>query len=179
MCFEILALQAPVAADLRQIIAIMKIAGELERSADLVVNICKAARRIYGHDIDPVLRGVISKMSEQAQQLFASTMEAFEQNDAAKAAAIDDMDSYLDSLHRQFIQQIFESHSHSKIDLQVAVQLAVVARFYERIGDHAVNVSERTRFIVTGWVRERDGINRYKARVGDQTGEIPLKREPN
>ena len=177
LCFEILALQAPVAADLRQIIAIIKIAGELERSADLVVNICKAARRIYGHGIDPMLRGVISKMSEQAQKLFESTMDAFEENDAAKAAAIDDMDSYLDSLHRQFIQQIFESHSHSKIDLQVAVQLAVVARFYERIGDHAVNVSERTRFIVTGWVRERDGINRYKARVGDQTGEIEIKTE--
>jgi len=142
-CFEILALQAPVAADLRQIVAIIKIAGELERSADLVVNICKAARRIYGHDIDPMLRGVISKMSEQAQKLFAATMEAFEESDSAKAAAIDDMDSYLDSLHRQFIQQIFESHSKSKIDLQVAVQLAVVARFYERIGDHAVNVSER------------------------------------
>ena len=179
LCFEILALQAPVAADLRQIIAIIKIAGELERSADLVVNICKAARRIYGHNIDPILRGVISKMSEQAQKLFESTMEAFEENDAAKAAAIDDMDSYLDSLHRQFIQQIFESHSNSKIDLQVAVQLAVVARFYERIGDHAVNVSERTRFIVTGWVRKRDGINRYKARIGDPTGEFTLNLEQN
>ena len=118
-------------------------------------------------------------MSEQAQKLFESTMEAFEENDAAKAAAIDDMDSYLDSLHRQFIQQIFESHSNSKIDLQVAVQLAVVARFYERIGDHAVNVSERTRFIVTGWVRERDGINRYKARIGDPTGEFTLNLEQN
>ena len=179
LCFEILALQAPVAADLRQVIAIIKIAGELERSADLVVNICKAARRIYGHNIDPMLRGVISKMSEQAQKLFESTMEAFEENDAAKAAAIDDMDSYLDSLHRQFIQQIFESHSNSKIDLQVAVQLAVVARFYERIGDHAVNVSEQTRFIVTGWVSERDCINRYKARIGDPTGEFTLNLEQN
>ncbi|MEY4895283.1 MAG: phosphate transport system regulatory protein [Actinomycetota bacterium] len=179
LCFEILALQSPVAADLRQVVAIIKIVSELERSADLVVNICKAARRIYGHDIDPMLRGVISKMSEQAQNLFAATMEAFEESDASKAAAVDDMDSYLDSLHRQFIQQIFESHSKSKIDLQVAVQLAVVARFYERIGDHAVNVSERTRFIVTGWVRERGGIDRYKARIGDQTGEflLPTKEQ--
>ena len=177
-CFEILALQAPVAGDLRQIVAIIKIAGELERSADLVVNICKAARRIFGHDIDPILRGVISKMSEQAQQLFAFTMEAFEESDAAKAAAIDDMDSYLDSLHRQFIQLIFESHINNKIDLQVAVQLAVVARFYERIGDHAVNVSERTRFIVNGWVQDGGGLDRY-ARTGDRTGEIPMIQETN
>jgi phosphate transport system protein len=68
-CFQQLALQAPVAGDLRQLVAIIKISSELERSADLCVNICKAARRISGHDIDPILRGLISKMSEQAQQL--------------------------------------------------------------------------------------------------------------
>ena len=89
-CFEILALQAPVAADLRQIVAIIKIAGELERSADLVVNICKAARRIYGKEIDPVLRGLISKMSEQAEQLYQSAINSFAENDAATAAAPDE-----------------------------------------------------------------------------------------
>lgn len=164
-CFEFLALQSPVASDLRQIVAIIKIASELERSADLTVNICKAARRIYGHDIDPVLRGLISKMSEQAQQLFIAAMDAFETSDAPKAAAIDDMDSFLDGLHRQFIQEIFESHSRGKIDLQVAVQLAVVARFYERIGDHAVNVGERTRFLLTGWKPELKGAARFHARL--------------
>ena len=106
-CFQELALQSPVAGDLRQLVAIIKISGELERSADLTVNICKAARRIYGHKIDPVLRDLIAKMSEQAQQLYVSAMEAFENNDAAKAAAIDDMDSFLDGLHRQFVQEIF------------------------------------------------------------------------
>ena len=126
-CFQQLALQAPVAGDLRQLVAIIKISSELERSADLCVNICKAARRIYGHDIDPVLRGLISKMSEQAQQLYIAALDAFETNDAPKAAAIDDMDSFLDGLHRQFIQEIFESHSREKIDLQVAVQLAVLS----------------------------------------------------
>jgi phosphate transport system protein len=73
------------------------------------------------------------------------------------------MDSFLDGLHRQFIQEIFESHSREKIDLQVAVQLAVVARFYERIGDHAVNVGERTNFLLTGWVPESKGAARFKA----------------
>ena len=53
-CFQELALQSPVAGDLRELVSMIKIAGELERSADLAVNICKAARRIYGHKIDPV-----------------------------------------------------------------------------------------------------------------------------
>jgi phosphate transport system protein len=99
-------------------------------------------------------------------------MEAFNDNDAAKAAAIDDMDSFLDGLHRRFIAEIFEIHASKEIDLQVAVQLAMVARFYERIGDHAVNVSERTRFIVTGWKPELKGAARFQARL-DATGEIP------
>ena len=171
-CFQELALQSPVAGDLRLLVSMIKIAGELERSADLAVNICKAARRIYGHEIDPALRDLIAKMSEQAQQLFVSTMEAFNDNDAAKAAAIDDMDSFLDGLHRRFIAEIFEIHASKEIDLQVAVQLAMVARFYERIGDHAVNVSERTRFIVTGWKPELKGAARFQARL-DATGEIP------
>jgi phosphate transport system protein len=151
-CIRILALQAPVASELRQVVALLKMIAEVERSGDLVRNICKAARRIYGHELDPKLRGVITRMSEQAQALYAATIEAFVQNDAAKAAALDDMDAYLDALQKQFIQAIFESQAQGHIDLQIAVQLAFVARFYERIGDHAVNIGERVRFIVTGWV---------------------------
>lgn len=171
-CFQELALQSPVAGDLRELVSMIKIAAEIERSADLAVNICKAARRIYGHKIDPALTDLIAKMSEQAQQLFISAMEAFKDHDAAKAAAIDDMDSFLDGLHRRFISEIFEIHARESIDLQVAVQLAMVARFYERIGDHAVNVGERTRFIVTGWKPELKGAARFQARL-DATGEIP------
>ena len=151
-CIQILALQAPVAGDLRQVVALLRMIAEIERSADLACNICKAARRIYGHDLDPKLRGIISYMGEQAQGLFAAAIEAFRENDASKAAALNDMDAYLDALQKQFIQAIFESQAGGHIDLQVAVQLAMVARFYERIGDHAVNMGERVRFIVTGWV---------------------------
>jgi phosphate transport system protein len=154
-CFTVIALQAPVAGDLRAVVSAIKIIADVERSADLCVNICKAARRIYGHDLDPHLRGVIQKMGNQAQVLFKEATEAYLHLDAVRAAALHDMDAYLDDLHRQFIQVIFESHAAGNIDLQVAVQLAVVARFYERIGDHAVNVGDRTRYIVNGWVPER------------------------
>lgn len=152
MCFSQIALQAPVAGDLRALVAAIKIISDVERSADLCVNICKAARRIYSHELDAHLRGIIQKCASQAALLFKEATEAYLNNDGARAAAIPDMDAYLDDLHRQFIQVIFESHADGTIDLQVAVQLAVVARFYERIGDHAVNVAERTRYIVDGWI---------------------------
>lgn len=165
-CIQILALQAPVAGELRQVVAALKICGELERSGDLVVNICKAARRIYGHEFDPRLRGLIVKMSDQARQLFSEATGAYASGDASRAAAIDDMDSFLDDLQRQFIQAIFESHAAGRIDLQVAIQLAVVARFYERIGDHAVNIGEKVRFEASGWLPEHSGAERFRSRQG-------------
>ncbi len=170
LCLRILALQAPVATELRQVVALMKMIGEVERSADLVANICKAARRIYGHELDPKLRGIINRMSEQAQQLYNATIEAFVENDDAMAAALNDMDAYLDALQKQFIQAIFESHAAGRIDLQVAVQLAVVARFYERIGDHAVNIAERVRFVITGWMPDHKKAPRPKIDLDTDLG---------
>ena len=153
-CFSVIALQAPVAQDLRALVSAIKIIADVERSADLCVNICKAARRIYSHDLDPNLRGMVQKMGSQARVLFKECTEAYLHLDGPRAAALHDMDAYLDDLQRQFIQVIFESHATGTIDLQVAVQLAVVARFFERIGDHAVKVGDRVRYIVDGWVPE-------------------------
>jgi len=171
-CYQLLALQAPVAGDLRQLVAVVKMIGEIERSADLTVNIAKASRRIYGHNLDPKVRGLIARMGEQAQQLFVAALESFEANDAAKAAALDDMDSFLDGLQRELVRRILETHAESDMDLQVAIQLAMVARFYERIGDHAVNIGERVRYLVDGWMPEHKGAERYK-RKRDDTGEFP------
>jgi phosphate transport system protein len=159
-CYEVLALQAPVASDLRRLMAALRIIAEVERSNDLAVNICKAARRIYGHQLDPRLRGIIQKMGDQARHLFKEATESYMTSDATRAAALADMDSYLDDLQRQFIHAIFESHAAETVDLQVAVQLAVVARFFERIGDHAVNIGERVRFLVDGWVTDADDARR-------------------
>jgi phosphate transport system protein len=168
-CYQVLALQAPVATDLRQVIAAVKMISEIERSGDLAVNICKAARRIYGHDLDPRLRGTITRMSEQAQQLFRFAIDAYVESDVPLASAINDMDDMLDRLHAEFIQQIFESHAAGRLDLQVGVQLALVARFYERIGDHAVNIGGRVRYIVTGWLPGRDAERTLRSTLSTLT----------
>jgi phosphate transport system protein len=162
---RLLALQAPVANDLRQLAAALKLAPEIERSADLCCNICKAARRIYPHQLDPKLRGTIQRMSTQAQLEYKAAVEAYVNVDDAWAAAVPDMDDYLDDLHRDFVQQIFEIHADEGIELQVAVQLAMVARFYERLGDHAVNIAAKVRYVASGWMEEHDGAARHRARM--------------
>jgi phosphate transport system protein len=166
-CYELLALQAPVAGDLRVIVASTKILAEVDRSAGLVVNISKAARRLYGMHIDPRLTAILANMSRQAHQLFRFSTEAFADADAPLAAALDDIDDNLDRLQVDLIQAIFECHADGRVDLPVAVQLALVCRFYERIGDHAVNIGERVRYMVTGWMPERDGALRSPSPSAD------------
>lgn len=162
-CYHILALQQPMAGDLRSVIAAIRMISELERSGDLVANICKAARRLYGVELHPKLRGLIAQMGDQSHQLFRFALDSYVNQDASLAAAVRDIDDVLDRLHAEFIQAIFESHASDAIDLQVGVQLALIGRFYERIGDHAVNVGERVRYMITGWLPEHTGALRHQA----------------
>lgn len=156
-CYQLLATQSPVAGDLRAVMTVVRMTAEVERSHALVVNIAKASRRIYGSPLDPKLRGLITRMSEHAHQLMKFAVDAYVEADAPLAAALDDMDDMLDLLHADFISAIFEVHATGGLDLRVAVQLAMIGRFYERIGDHAVNIGQRVQYMVTGSMPETDG----------------------
>ncbi len=162
--FRLMALQQPMASDLRTIVAVLKLNGEIERSGDLAVNIAKASRRIYGVEFNPRCRGLIQAMSEQATMLHRHAVDSFIEGNAALAAALDDMDDRLDALNKELVQAIFEAHQEASIDLQAAVQMALVSRFYERLGDHAVNMGGMVQFAVTGWMPEHTGAARAKAR---------------
>jgi phosphate transport system protein len=161
---RLMALQQPMASDLRAVVAALKLNGELERSGDLVVNIAKASRRIYGAEYNPRCRGLIEAMSVEAAKLCRLAIDSYAEGNASLAAALDDMDDTLDGLNKDFIQAIFEAHNEGTIDLQAAVQLALVGRYYERIGDHAVNIGNMVQFMVTGWMPEHTGAARVKAR---------------
>jgi phosphate transport system protein len=164
LSIRLMALQQPMASDLRAVVAALKLNGEIERSGDLAVNIAKAARRIHGVELNPRCRGIIQAMSAEATRLYRLAIDAYVENDASLAAALDDMDDRLDGLNKELIQAIFEAHGEGSIDLQAAVQLALISRYYERIGDHAVNIGEVVQFVVTGWMPEHTGAARVKAR---------------
>lgn len=164
-CFRLLALQGPMAADLRAIAATMRINSDLERSADLAVNIVKGARRIYGQPLTPRLRGIIALMSEEAVRMVRLAIDAYTENDGPLGAALDDIDNRLDQLQSEFVQAMFEAHSEEGLALQPAVQLALIARYYERIGDHAVNIGERVAFMASGAAPEHPGAARIRERA--------------
>lgn len=180
-CYRLLALQQPMASDLRAIVTAIRLTSEIERSADLMVNVAKASRRLYRTELDPLLRGLIVRMAEEATRLFQIALDAYVDGDADKAAALDDMDDALDNLHKQFIKGIFESHENKHVDLEAGVQLALVGRYYERIGDHAVNIGERVQYMVTGWMPEHSGAARDAARhnaAADASGNADGSDEP-
>ena len=91
-CYQVLALQQPVAGDLRAITTAMWMNSEIERSGDLVVNIAKGARRIFGTKFEPLLRGTIVQMSEEAGRLFRLALDSYAEGNAGLAAALDDID---------------------------------------------------------------------------------------
>ncbi len=163
-CFNVLALQSPMARDLRAVVASIKIISDIERSADLMVNIAKATRRIYGVTFTPRLRGVIQEMSDEAVRIFRLAIDAYSENNGALGLALRDIDDRLDRLQSEFVQVIFESHDGGELGLPAAVQLALVCRFYERVGDHAVNIGERVRFMADGVMPEPVGSARLHGR---------------
>jgi phosphate transport system protein len=154
-CFHLLATQQPMASDLRAVVTAIRLSSELERSGDLVENIVKGARRIPGATIDPRARGLSQQLSGEAGRLMQIAMAAYLDGDAVAAAALDGLDDQVDALHRDFIEQIIESCRQGALDVQAAVQLALIGRYYERIADHAVNVGERVRYMVDGWLPDR------------------------
>jgi phosphate transport system protein len=172
-CLRLLALQQPMASDLRALMTAIKLNWDLERSADLAVNICKTVRRVYGATLTPQLRGIIEQMSEEAYRLMRLAVDAYMDENIALAAALDDMDDRLDGLQVELVRAIFEAHEKEGMALLSSVQLALIGRYYERIGDHAVNIGERVQYLVSGWLPEHTGAARAEVKSRRDTGDRP------
>jgi phosphate transport system protein len=155
-CFHQLALQQPMASDLRSLVTAIRLTAELERSGDLVVNVAKGLFRMGQAPDDPRIRGQLQAMSDEALRLFRAALDAYAEADEAKGALLRTMDDALDDVHRDYIQQVLESCRAGDLDIQAAVQLALIGRYYERIGDHAVNIGEKVCFLVTGVQPDHD-----------------------
>lgn len=154
--YVVLARQNPMARDLRTVVAILRVIHEVERCGDLMVNVAKTTRRLYPHGLDPKVRGLIERMGAQAADQARLAITAFRDGDPLQAAALVDMDDVMDDLQKSLFRAIFAGGAPDEASLHRAVQVALVGRYYERIADHAVNVSGRVRFMVTGEWSEDD-----------------------
>ena len=146
---EILSLQAPVATNLRIIVAALAIVTDLERMGDLAVHVAKIARlRTPVVAVPDVVRPTIEQMAEVAEKMVALTARVIDDRDLALAEDLREHDDVMDDLRRQSFQLILGGEWSGGVE--AAVDLALLSRYYERIADHAVAVADRVHFIVTG-----------------------------
>jgi len=147
-CFRLLALHEPMATDLRAIVAAVKINTVLERVGDLAVNIAEAGTRYISHP--PVKKLIdIPQMGDIAQAMLRDALDAFVKRDTRLAHEVLNEDDRLDSLKTQVFRDLLTYMLKDQTTVEPALDLILVSRHLERIGDHATNIAEDVIFMVS------------------------------
>lgn len=134
-----LALQNPVATDLRFLLSVLRIVPELERSHDLVEHIARRALPGLAEDLTPRIRGLVARMGDVGVEMWRAVSDGWFERDPLCHGRLDIRDEEMDELHVTLTAEL----ASGKTRVPVAMDMALVARFYERLGDHAVNVARR------------------------------------
>lgn len=168
----IIARRQPLAVDLRDIMAAVRIGSELERIGDLAKNIAKRAVAL-GSQPHPDLVARIDQMSALAQTQLQHVLAAYADRDATRAIEIRNADSELDLLNTKFFKESIEYIENSYKNIAETAHLLFCAKNIERIGDHVTNISEEVYFIVTGdnLIDEREKL--------DTSSSLNLDSDPN
>jgi len=148
LCIRLLALQQPMARDLREIIASLKIIIDLERMSDLAADIAKITKRIEGEHIKPLI--TIPNMSQLVQEMVSGAMEAYRKKDAALAYEVAKKDDAVDKLFYETWKELIDLMIEDPSKINNASNLLFVLRYLERIGDHASNICESVVYMVSG-----------------------------
>jgi phosphate transport system protein len=147
--YALLALQAPVATDLRTVLAAIHAAESLERMGDLALHVAKAARRRHPNPVVPEqVRPFFAEMGRVAVELAREAEQVILHRDVEKARSLEEADDEMDDLHRDLFAVIMDNEWPHGV--ASAVDATLLGRFYERYADHAVSVAKRVVFVVTG-----------------------------
>jgi phosphate transport system protein len=136
-------LQAPVASDLRFLLSVLRIVPELERSHDLVLDIARRADHILSQELSPRGRGLVERMGSLVSDMWRQTADCWYQRDRAAAEKLGERDDEMDDLHASLIAEL----AAGRMDLPVTMEMTLVARMYERLAAHAVNIARRVIYL--------------------------------
>jgi len=136
-------LQAPVAVDLRYLLSVLRIVPVLERAHDLVISIGSRANHSLGEELTPRSRVIVERMSELASAMWRQAADAWYQRDKTAAFSLSERDEEMDELHSSLTAEL----ASGQMSVQVAMEMALVARDYERLGAHAVNIARRVVYL--------------------------------
>jgi phosphate transport system protein len=151
---SLLARQTPVAADLRLVLAVLRVNLHLERMADYCVTVAKLTKLMGNLNVtDDAISRSIEDMGQRAEQMIRVALDAFAARDAKKAETLVDLDELIDRANRNATEDVL-SLGDSPEEREYGLRMLVVSRCVERIGDHAVDIGEQVVYLVTGEFRE-------------------------
>lgn len=157
-CVELLALQQPMAGDLRRLIAILKINNDLERIGDHAVNIAEAAERLVERNSGWTLPIELSEAATIAQGMLRDVLDAFVQHDAEKARAVLRRDDRVDQLHVSHLRSAITLMMESPGQIGTALSFILISRNIERVADLACNIGEDVVYLVEGRTIRHPGV---------------------
>ena len=150
---SLLARQTPVAVDLRLVLAMLHTNLHLERMADYSVTISKLTKLVADVEGDPTLLQTLQEMGERAEEMIRVALDSFASRNLEQAETLVDLDELIDRANRRFVQQVLSFGRDPKLH-EWGLRMIIVSRCFERIGDHAVDIGERTAYLVSGEFRE-------------------------
>ena len=136
-------LQQPVATDLRFLISVLRVVPELERSHDLIVDIARRGDLILSQDLSPRSRGLIERMGNLASEMWSQAVNCWRERDRSAAVVLGERDDEMDELYASLMAEL----ASGGMTLPVTMELTLVARFYERLADHAFNIARRVIYL--------------------------------
>ena len=138
--------QTPMAGDMRFLVSVLRVVPELERSGDLAEHIAQRAAAGLALRLTPMVRGLLEQMGGICSNMWRRAADAWVERDASAHADLDSADDQLDMLQERLVSEL----ESADISLPDALQTTLLARFYERLGDHAVHISERIQYVARG-----------------------------
>jgi len=136
-------LQQPLASDFRLLVSVLRVVPELERTHDLIVDIARRGTLILSQDLSARSRALIEQMGNLASEMWREAVDCWCERDRSAAVALGERDDEMDELYASLMAEL----ASGGMTLPVTMELTLVARFYERLADHAVNVARRVIYL--------------------------------
>jgi phosphate transport system protein len=145
-CYVILARQSPVGADLRHVVAVLRSVADIERSANLLRHVAQSLTWVHPPSMSPTIRDTIRQFGEVAGAIFTGATEAWRSHDGLAANELARQDDEADLLQKFLLTELYTGQQ----TVEEAVSLALIARYYERIADHGVEMARQVAYFLTG-----------------------------
>jgi phosphate transport system protein len=144
--YVLLARQSPVAGDLRRVIAVLRCAREVQRSSNLICHIARSLTWVHPPSLAGSLRQIVSQLGVLSAEVFGGAVDAWRIHDGLAALELETRDDQVDLLQKVLLTELYTGEQ----SVEEAVSLALMGRYYERIGDHGVELARQVSYFVTG-----------------------------